>query len=518
MAKYINLTYLFFNIEKDIEANLDIKSSVFDLPNFLAFDPSIKRDFNYRILDVDVSVIAKTTTTKATKFKSFPEIDFELKKLDATIEDFLPRLEFNSGIFKISESLLGFNLKLEDCKTNFLKGDFNFSAEYNTSKYQPYYIKMKADFNKVYLSELFYDENDTVPESINGKLSGSFFTEFQFPTDSTLLKFIKLKNADMVYEFSKDTITTTNLSLEFKDIYFNDKANPNPLATLYTSGKLKADVIQSSSFKFKDFDLKINIANGSYELKQEVVRLFGEDAVGKSMITLTPFTDIPSYKLNLNGVRFSAEKMLKAFNEDSVIIGPLQLSLNLTSYGSEWDSVVSNMSGTINLSGTNLLLYGMDADEIIDKFKRSQSFNLVDLGAVLLAGPVGIAVTKGTDFARIFVLNSGKSTKIFKLASNWTINDGVFTIEDAAFATNENRVALTGSIGFSNSNLDLIIALLNKNGCSIFSQEVSGNLNSPTIGKVKVVGTVLAPVTNLVDDVTGKDCIVFYQGAVEHPK
>jgi len=94
--------------------------------------------------------------------------------------------------------------------------------------------------------------------------------------------------------------------------------------------------------------------------------------------------------------------MLKAFNEDSVIIGPLQLSLNLTSYGSQWDSVVSNMSGTINLTGTNLLLYGLDADEIIDKFKRSQSFNLVDLGAVLLAGPVGIAVTKGTDFARIF--------------------------------------------------------------------------------------------------------------------
>jgi hypothetical protein len=170
------------------------------------------------------------------------------------------------------------------------------------------------------------------------------------------------------------------------------------------------------------------------------------------------------------------------------------------------------------LASVNLKKAGFDADEIIDKFKRSQSFNLVDLGAVLLAGPVGIAVTKGTDFARIFVLNSGKSTKIFKLASNWTINDGVFTIEDAAFATNLNRVAIAGSIGFSNSNLNLIIALLNENGCSIFSQEVYGNLNNPTIGKVKVVGTVMAPVTNLVDDITGKDCVVFYSGSVEHPK
>jgi uncharacterized protein involved in outer membrane biogenesis len=517
-GKVKNLTYFFFSVEKDIEANLDIKSSVFDLPNFLAFDPSIKRDFNHRILDVDVSVTTKTTTAKARNFKSFPELDFDIKKLDATVENFLPRIEINSGNYRISESILGFNMKFENIKTDFMGGKFNYSAEYNTSKYQPYYIKMKAYFNKINLSQLFFSENDTVPESINGKLSGSFFTEFQFPTDSTVLKFIKLKNADMVYEFSKDTITSKNLSFEFKDIYFYDNIDPNPFVTLYTYGILKADVIESSSFKFNDFDFKINVTNGSYELRQEVVRLFGEDAVGKSILTLNPFMEIPNYKLKLNDVRFSAEKMLKAFNEDSVIIGPLRLSLDLTSYGSQWDSVVSNVSGTINLSGTNLLLYGMDADEIIDKFKRSQSFNLVDLGAVLLAGPIGIAVTKGTDFARIFVLNSGKSTKLNKLASNWTINDGVFNIEDAAFATNKNRVALTGTIGFSNSNLDLTIALLNSNGCSIFSQQVYGNLNSPTMGKVKVVGTVLAPVTNLVDDVTGKDCVVFYQGSVEHPK
>jgi hypothetical protein len=43
-------------------------------------------------------------------------------------------------------------------------------------------------------------------------------------------------------------------------------------------------------------------------------------------------------------------------------------------------------------------------------------------------------------------------------------------------------------------------------------------MNSPTFGKVKVVGTVLAPVTNLVDDMLGNDCEVFYSGSVKHPK
>ena len=210
--------------------------------------------------------------------------------------------------------------------------------------------------------------------------------------------------------------------------------------------------------------------------------------------------------------------MLSAFKEDQVINGPLRLSFNVSTTGSEWDNLVSNMSGTVNLSGEDLLLNGMDADEVIDKFKRSQNFNLVDLGAVLIAGPVGIAVTKGSDFARLLVFNSGKSTNINELVSNWTVSNGIFEIQDAAFTTTKNRIALKGLIGFSENSLDLNIALLNKKGCSVFSQQVYGNLDSPTMGKVKVVGTVLAPVTNLVDDVLDKDCDSFYNGIVEHPK
>jgi AsmA protein len=153
----------------------------------------------------------------------------------------------------------------------------------------------------------------------------------------------------------------------------------------------------------------------------------------------------------------------------------------------------------------------------MEKFKRSQNFNLVDLGAVMLAGPVGIAVTKGTDFARILAFNSGKKTFIKNLVSHWNIKSGTFNIKDAAFSTSKNRFASKGFIDFSKENLDLELALLNKKGCSVFSQAVSGNLNSPTLGKVKVMGTILSPVTNLVDNILGTDCDVFYNGSLKHP-
>lgn len=69
---------------------------------------------------------------------------------------------------------------------------------------------------------------------------------------------------------------------------------------------------------------------------------------------------------------------------------------------------------------------------------------------------------------------------------------------------------MVGSIGLAEKSLNLTIALLDKIGCSIFSQDVYGNFDSLELGKVKVVGTVLSLVKNLVDDVTGKDCVVFY--------
>ena len=59
---------------------------------------------------------------------------------------------------------------------------------------------------------------------------------------------------------------------------------------------------------------------------------------------------------------------------------------------------------------------------------------------------------------------------------------------------------------------------INKNGCSIFSQDLFGSFKKPQTGEIKVVGTILAPVTNLWDDVWGNDCDVFYNGSVPHPK
>lgn len=365
---------------------------------------------------------------------------------------------------------------------------------------------------------MFYNEKDTIPESLSGKLSGLFFVELQFPVDSTILKFINLKEGNLIYRFSGDTINTKSLSLYLSDVYFNDAVNSNPFATLSTKGNLKASDFYSSGLNLNNIIMDFNVQDGTYKINSNQVRFFGESAKGKSQWILSPFSHFPSYNINYNVDKFYAEEMLTTFLLDTVITGPLSLSMDVNSGGSDWNTILNNMKGTINLSGKDLIFYGLDADEIIEKFKRSQSFTLMDLGAVLLAGPVGIAVTKGSDIASIFVFNSGERTTVNKLVSNWDINSGLFTIEDAAFTTNKNRIATIGIIDFARDTLDLTIALINKNGCSIFSQRAYGKLDEPELERVKVIKSILSPVTNLVNNVTGKDCDVFYRGIVKHPK
>jgi AsmA protein len=516
-GKLDHILYLMFDEEKKVNANLKIKSKLFDLPNFLSFDPTIGRDFPYRVKNIDLIVDARSTTSKLMEFKSFPEIDFNIKKFNATIENMLPPLYIKSGMFKISESILGFNLKCIDFKTDFAGGNLNFTAEYSTSKSVPYYVKGNFDFNKLNPGKIIYnDPNDSIPAFFDGSLNSSMFVELQFPEDTTEIKLLNIRNADLYYYVADDTIETKSLNFITEDVYFNLDKNANPLATLTTEIVLEMNEIITNHFRLGDIRYDINCENGSYTIIPKKRNLFG--GKGQGIYTLKPFEEIPFYEFNISIENFKSEELMKTFLEDTVLTGEMDFSMDISMTGNGWDSLVSKLNGEILLKGKDITMYGVDTDNLLEKFKRSQSFNLVDVGAVVLAGPVGLAVTKGTDFASIIVTNPGEETLVTNLVSDWDIQDGKLTIEDLAFTTTKNRIAAQGWLDLSTDSLDLTIAVLDKYGCSIFSQNMFGSFKEPKTGKLQVVGTILAPVTNLWNDIWGNDCDRFYDGDVKHPE
>lgn len=133
-------------------------------------------------------------------------------------------------------------------------------------------------------------------------------------------------------------------------------------------------------------------------------------------------------------------------------------------------------------------------------------------------GPAGILVTKGSDYASLIVLNPGESCEVVEFSSDWEVDGGLVRLADVAFTTSENRMAARGQINLLTDSLNIEIALLNEKGCSLYSQDISGNLLEPEMGKVKVVKSVVGPVSNLVDKVGITECDVFYNGKVKQPE
>jgi AsmA protein len=200
----------------------------------------------------------------------------------------------------------------------------------------------------------------------------------------------------------------------------------------------------------------------------------------------------------------------------------MDFAANLSMRGKTVNEMKRTTEGQISLSGKNLTLKGSDLDLEFSRFESSQSFDLVDVGAFFVAGPLGLVVSKGYNFASIFRGSEG-SSKIPTLVSDWKVERGVAHAQDVAMATNENRLALHGGLDFVNERFnDVTMALIDDKGCARAVQKIRGTFQKPVVEKPGMLKSLSGPVLKLFktgrDFFPGGECEVFYAGSVAPPK
>lgn len=518
-GRFNKIFSLLFNMESNIFADITLISKKFNLPEVFSFDPSIGRSFNHILNNLNLKVTAKSTTSRLLNFDSFPAIDFNVKSMNAEFTDF-PDLKLVNSNLSIYDDTTGFNIKYEPLNIQAVSGDLSLNGSYNGASWKPYSLISDAKVKSIDMLDLlnqFEMDLDTT-SFFNSIISGSFDFKIEFPHDSLDFKILQMTNADLYIDNLswKDTITTKSLTIELNDIYYDTKISSNPMVTLSTAGFIEGKSITTSNFNVENMRQDISATKGTYEIIPNSRSFFG--AEGNGAFIIEPWAEIPNYKFKYSVENFNIQDLLSTFLEDSLLTGKMRLSIDLTMLGNNWDSLKNKLNGTINLEGNNLLLYGLDTDELLKKVERSQNFTLLDVGAVLLTGPVGLAVTKGADVAVLVATSPGEVTQIPKFVSNWKINNGIIKIDDVAFSTNKNRVATRGSVNLTDRTMRIIFGVLNEDGSLKLSQDIYGNFDDPEFGKVNVISTVLSPVTNLWNSVFQVEGEIFYDGAVKHPE
>jgi AsmA protein len=200
----------------------------------------------------------------------------------------------------------------------------------------------------------------------------------------------------------------------------------------------------------------------------------------------------------------------------------MDFSANLAMQGKTAKQMRQTAKGQILLRGKNLVLIGRDLDRELSRIESSQNFDLVDVGAFFLAGPLGLAVTKGFDFAKIFQRSEGRS-EIPRLVSDWNVAGGVAQAQDVAMATKENRIALQGGLDFINEQfIEVTMALIDAKGCAKVQQKIRGSFQEPVVEKPSILKSLTGSVFGLFkkgrEILSGGECEVFYSGSVAQPE
>jgi AsmA protein len=284
------------------------------------------------------------------------------------------------------------------------------------------------------------------------------------------------------------------------------------------SGDLSAKELKMKDLAVSDVRAKVTARAGVYDFRPFTMHLFGGAGEGEIRVVLSG--EKPALKVNCTLAKFRAEAALA---ENKYLSGPMTVTPDLSFRGRGADEMMRTLSGSVSLRGDALTLHGMEIDEILSKAEKAQKLGLADVGAFVLAGPLGSAALKGYRYGDLFrsATREGE-TRITRLVSDWTVRDGVAEAKDVAFSTGKNRIALKGKLDLVNGRfVDVTVAMLDEKGCAMIRQKISGPFGDPRMDKTSVLQSFAEPILGLFERarklIGRSSCEPFYTGTVPHP-
>ncbi|MGA2778846.1 MAG: AsmA family protein [Steroidobacteraceae bacterium] len=336
-------------------------------------------------------------------------------------------------------------------------------------------------------------------------------------------------------------IDSTDVSLNDATIHYTNQQNGNQWQAvscdmqanhfqLATSGpgdlisqlELTAAVgckrIETRKLIMDDVKFTLDSKQGLFAFKGITMQAYAGQGSGEISADFAGRT--PTFRVHYALSKFRIEEFWAAISPKKVIEGSMNFSTDLTLSGHTVAEMTRSSVGEASLRGSNLTLEIGDLDSELSKYESTQKFNLIDLGAFLVAGPLGVGVSKGYDYARVLTSQAG-SSEVPNLISEWHVDHGVALAKDVAMTTKKNRLALKGALDFVNDRFqDVTVALVDEKGCVRVQQRAGGPFSQPDVAKPNVMVSLTGPVKTLVKQakhLLGVRCEVFYSGALAPP-
>lgn len=282
---------------------------------------------------------------------------------------------------------------------------------------------------------------------------------------------------------------------------------------------LTCSQITSSNLEATEVKARISGQSQQIMINQVTGGLLGGELAGRMKSDFAG--SHPQHSLELELADFQIERFIQTFREEKGAEGTATFITRLNSSGKSSSEMVASLNGQAEITGTDITLYGLNIDKQLADYESTQQFQLVDAAAFFVAGPLGIAITRGYGFASLFA-HTGEQTRIRELVSKWDFSDGVARAQDVAFSTEKSRIALEGGIDYANSQFrDLKVAVVDPEGCAVVEQGIQGDFQNPQVDTPNFLEALAGPFMDIIEKGAGlfteKECDPFYTGRVAPP-
>lgn len=317
-------------------------------------------------------------------------------------------------------------------------------------------------------------------------------------------------------EQSAEGFAARDCGLEINHLRFARIDSLGLMRDLSFTAELTCGEIRGNSLAVADVKVSATGQQGVIDLQPVTFKVFGGQGSGSIHADFT--STVPHYSARYALPQFQVTEFFKGFSPQKIAEGRMNFSASLSMQGKNFSELRQTLAGQVSLRGGNLTIHGHDLDDELSRFTSSQNFNLVDVGAFFFAGPFGMVISKGYNFARLAEGPGGSST-IRTLVSDWDIAQGIARAQDVAMATDKNRVALQGELDLINEQFNhLTMALLTPEGCVKVRQTVRGSFHHPVVESPSTLKVLSGPLLKLYNMgralFPGGECDVFYAGSV----
>jgi len=174
--------------------------------------------------------------------------------------------------------------------------------------------------------------------------------------------------------------------------------------------------------------------------------------------------------------------------------------------------------------GNGFGIKGIDLNKVFKSLDDAKSINKKDIAGFLVAGPLGVALSKGISGGNMLAGLDGGTTAVKKLLINAPIKRGIVTLKDVAMKVGGTRVAVKGKVDLARERfLRVQVGVVGGNGCAKIAEDISGTFSKPKYStKALTSGVVANTVTSLLGSFAKNlpvpkksKCKVFYTGSVK---